>query len=68
MAQRIDFEAWLPVAGLALLGLGMILVVAGVVKGALFVPGTWLILLGLLAFAAAGIVRLLRTRGETAEP
>ncbi len=54
-------------AGVALLALGMALAFLGIVTPPLFLPGTWLILLGLLAGAAAGVLALLAP-GSSHEP
>jgi len=54
---------WLTRAGIALLGGGMICVVLGTQIAPLFLPGTWLLLIGFLAFAALGILHVLRKQG-----
>ncbi len=54
-------------AGVALVGLGMAVAFLGIVIPPLFVPGTRVILLGLLAAAAAG-VRALLAPGPSHEP
>jgi len=46
--------------GVALLVIGMALVIGGILSGPLFLPGTWVILLGILACAAAAIVRMVQ--------
>ena len=45
-------------AGLLLLVIGMAITIAGIPVAALFRPGTWLILVALLAIVAGGITRL----------
>lgn len=47
-------------AGIAALGLGMVLVVAGVIVPGLFMPGTYILVLGFLVLAAAGVLRSIR--------
>jgi hypothetical protein len=50
-----------------MLGIGMVLVVAGVVVAGLFMPGTWILVLGFVVLAAAGVLRVAqRTRPEDA--
>jgi hypothetical protein len=49
---------WLLPAALALLVTGVIFIVLGTQIAPLFLPGTWLILAGLLAFLVFGIVAL----------
>lgn len=49
----------LPLA-VVLLVLGMVLVIAGVIVPALFYPGVYVIALGMIGVAAAGIVRVTR--------
>jgi hypothetical protein len=56
-------ERWLVPAGLGLIGIGMILVVLGTQIAPLFMPGTWLILVGLLGFAGVGILHAMRKPG-----
>lgn len=46
-------------AGTVLLALGLALAFLGILTAPLFLPGTWLILLGLLACAGAGVLALL---------
>jgi hypothetical protein len=45
-------------AGLFLLVIGMAITIVGIPIAALFRPGTWLILVALLAIVAGGITRL----------
>jgi hypothetical protein len=45
-------------AGLLLLVIGMAITIAGIPVAALFRPGTWLILVALLATVAGGITRV----------
>lgn len=43
-------------AGVALSIVGMMLVIAGVIAAGLFLPGVVILAVGMLAFAAAGLV------------
>jgi len=45
-------------AGAILLSLGMIAVVAGILVAPLFLPGTWVIAVALLCFAAGGVLNV----------
>jgi hypothetical protein len=56
---------WSLPAALALLVTGVILVVLGTQIAPLFLPGTWLILAGLLAFLVFGIIVALRAPAST---
>jgi hypothetical protein len=56
---------WLLPAALALLVTGVILVVLGTQLAPLFLPGTWLVLAGLLAFLVFGIIVALRATAST---
>jgi hypothetical protein len=47
-------------AGTALLVAGMMLVIGGVLTTGLFLPGVFVIGLGLLVFAAAGVLGIVR--------
>jgi hypothetical protein len=51
-------------AGVGVAGAGVVLAIAGVIAGPLFVPGTWIILVGMLALAAAGLLGATETRGD----
>jgi hypothetical protein len=53
-------------AGLAVATLGMILVVLGVIHGALFLPGVVVLLIGQLICAGAGLFAAFRTGSEPA--
>jgi hypothetical protein len=53
-------------AGVGVTGAGVVLAIAGVVAGPLFLPGTWVILLGTLVLAAAGVTGILEARGDAA--
>ncbi|NLG62040.1 MAG: hypothetical protein GX539_07320 [Candidatus Cloacimonetes bacterium] len=50
--------------GVVLICVGMVLAFAGILASALFSPATWVILLGLLACGAAGVVALAVRSGE----
>jgi hypothetical protein len=58
--------AWprLLLAGVALLGVGMVLVVSGVRVGPLFIPGVVVLGLGFLLLAGAGIIASLPERAD----
>lgn len=47
------------VAAVACTVVGMVIAFIGILAPGLFIPGTWLILLGLLGSAAAGVLALL---------
>ncbi|MGD8276390.1 MAG: hypothetical protein PVH00_00125 [Gemmatimonadota bacterium] len=49
--------------GVGVTGAGVVLAIAGVVAGPLFLPGTWFILLGILLLAAAGVTGIAEARG-----
>lgn len=49
-------------AGVAVMAIGMIVAFVGILVSALFLPGTWLILIGLLACAASGFVAIAARR------
>ena len=53
----MNLQLILPVS-LILLVLGMVLVVAGVIAASLFYPGVYLIAIGMLGVAAAGVIRV----------
>jgi hypothetical protein len=53
-------------AGVIVLTLGMIAVVAGVFIAPLFLPGTWLIALSLLCVAAGGVLNVVSAGGSDA--
>lgn len=48
----------------ALLALGMAMAFLGILLPPLFLPGTWIILLGLLGFATAGVLAVVRPRAS----
>lgn len=50
--------------GVAILGVGMAAAVAGVAIPALFVPGTWIIGLGLLLLVGAGVLGIVEARDD----
>lgn len=49
-------------SGILLCGLGMMLVIAGVIAAGWFLPGVVLILIGMIACAAAGVMAVLPRR------
>jgi hypothetical protein len=55
----------LTLAGIGALGLGMVLVVFGVIVPGLFMPGTWVLVVGFAALAVAGIAHVV-PRGAAA--
>jgi hypothetical protein len=61
-------QFWLLLAALSLLGLGMMLTLAGVLVGPLFLPGVLLIAIAMAAFAATGLLRLRGADRDQAAP
>jgi len=53
-------------AGIGVAGAGVVLAIAGVIAGPLFLPGTWIILAGALVLAGAGITGIVEARGDVA--
>jgi hypothetical protein len=53
-------------AGTAIAGAGVVLAIAGVIVGPLFVPGTWIILAAAPVLAVAGIDGIAEARGDAA--
>jgi hypothetical protein len=51
--------------GVAAAVLGMVLIVLGVISGALFTPGVVVLLIGSLALAAAGILMVAKRNGPS---
>jgi hypothetical protein len=51
--------AWLPAAGIVLLGLGMALIIGGVVVPGLFMPGVYVLVLGFIVLFAAALLAML---------
>jgi hypothetical protein len=51
--------AWLPAAGIVLLGLGMALIIGGVVVPGLFMPGGYVLVLGFIVLFAAALLAML---------
>lgn len=51
--------------GVGVLGVGVALAIAGVVFPALFVPGTWVIGLGLLVLVGAGVLGIIEARDDS---
>lgn len=51
-------------AGVGIAGAGVALAIAGVIAAPLFVPGTWIILAGVLVLAAAGVTGVTEARGD----
>lgn len=56
---------WLLLGALVLVVVGMALVVLGTQMSALFMPGTWMILVSLLVFAVAGLLHLFPGRSAS---
>jgi hypothetical protein len=56
--------ALLFLGGIVAMTLGMVMVIGGILSGPLFLPGTWLILISLLLFAAGGIMDAVRPAGD----
>jgi hypothetical protein len=52
-------------AGIVLGGIGMMLVIAGTLVTGLFLPGIVVLGVGMLAFAAAGVLPLIRRGQQT---
>ena len=68
MQRTVRHATTLVHAGVALLVIGMALVIGAILAGPLFLPGTWVILLGILACAVAAIMRLTQpAQRETAQ-
>jgi hypothetical protein len=59
--QRATLLAY---AGVALLVMGMVLAIAGILTPPLFLPGTWIILLGILTCVAAAILGAVAARAD----
>jgi hypothetical protein len=58
LALQYGVDDWLLLAGIAGLGLGMMLTLAGIIMAALFLPGVAVLALAHLALALAGLLRL----------
>jgi hypothetical protein len=50
--------------GVALCIIGMMLVIAGVIATGLFLPGVFVLVVGMLAFAAAGLLPLFKRTSD----
>lgn len=53
-------------AAVVCIALGMVIAFSGILMPGLFIPGTWIILLGLLGCAAAGVLALVPAQHQKA--
>lgn len=53
---------WMYAGGIAAMGVGVALVYAAVITRGVFIPGTWLILLGVIACAGGMVADLAQRR------